>query len=161
MYAIRSYYVDVPAIAGIHPVTGEKETRAARASGPFSALAFKVMMDQGRKMTYLRIYSGTLKAGETVFNPGKNIKEKAARLLKMHSNKRERIDQVSAGDIVAAMGLKLTTTGDTLCTEQDRITSYNVCYTKLLRRLSQLQQGREFNKQQYDKSDLDIPNMIK
>ncbi len=113
--------LDVPAIAGIHPVTGEKETRAARASGPFSALAFKVMMDQGRKMTYLRIYSGTLKAGETVFNPGKNIKEKAARLLKMHSNKRERIDQVSAGDIVAAMGLKLTTTGDTLCTEQDPI----------------------------------------
>ena len=113
--------LDVPPIAGTHPVTGESETRPARAGGPFSALAFKVMMDQGRKMTYLRIYSGTLKAGKTVFNPRLNIKEKPARLLKMHSNKRERIDQVSAGDIVAAMGLKLTTTGDTLCTEQDPI----------------------------------------
>ncbi len=110
--------LDVPPIAGIHPVTGEPETRPAKAKGPLSALAFKVMMDQGRKMTYLRIYSGTLKAGETVFNPGKNIKEKPARLLKMHANKRERIDQASAGDIVASMGLKLTTTGDTLCTEE-------------------------------------------
>ncbi|MCG6877917.1 MAG: elongation factor G [Deltaproteobacteria bacterium] len=113
--------LDVPPIAGIHPVTGEKGTRPPKPGGPLSALAFKVMMDQGRKMTYLRIYSGTLKAGETVFNPGKNIKEKPARLLKMHSNKRERIDEVSAGDIVAAMGLKITTTGDTLCTENDPI----------------------------------------
>ena len=113
--------LDVPPIAGIHPVTGEKETRPAKPGGPFSALAFKVMMDQGRKMTYLRIYSGTLKAGGLVYNPGKNIKEKPARLLKMHSNKRERIDEVSAGDIVAAMGLKITTTGDTLCSENDPI----------------------------------------
>ena len=113
--------LDVPPIAGIHPGTGKTETRPAKPGGPLSALAFKVMMDQGRKMTYLRIYSGTLKAGGTVFNPGKNIKEKPARLLKMHSNKRERIDEVSAGDIVAAMGLKITTTGDTLCTENDPI----------------------------------------
>jgi elongation factor G len=113
--------LDVPPIAGIHPGTGKTETRPAKPGGPFSALAFKVMMDQGRKMTYLRIYSGTLKAGGTVFNPGKNIKEKPARLLKMHSNKRERIDDASAGDIVAAMGLKITTTGDTLCTENDPI----------------------------------------
>ena len=113
--------LDVPPISGIHPGTGETETRPAKPGGPLSALAFKVMMDQGRKMTYLRIYSGTLKAGETVFNPGKNIKEKPARLLKMHSNKRERIDEVSVGDIVAAMGLKITTTGDTLCTENDPI----------------------------------------
>ncbi|OQY48703.1 MAG: elongation factor G [Desulfobacteraceae bacterium 4572_87] len=113
--------LDVPPIAGIHPVTGEAETRPAKPSGPLSALAFKVMMDQGRKMTYLRIYSGTLKVGETFFNPGKNIKEKPSRLLKMHSNKRERIGAVSAGDIVAAMGLKITTTGDTLCTENDPI----------------------------------------
>ncbi len=113
--------LDVPPIAGIHPVTGEAEMRPAKPTGPLSALAFKVMMDQGRKMTYLRIYSGTLKVGETVFNPGKNIKEKPSRLLKMHSNKRERTDAVSAGDIVAAMGLKITTTGDTLCTENDPI----------------------------------------
>ena len=113
--------LDVPPIAGIHPGTGKTETRPAKPGGPLSALAFKVMMGQGRKMTYLRIYSGTLKAGGTVFNPGKNIKEKPARLLKMHSNKRERIDDASAGDIVAAMGLKITTTGDTLCTENDPI----------------------------------------
>ncbi len=113
--------LDVPPIAGTNPVTGEKETRPPKPAGPLSALAFKVMMDQGRKMTYLRIYSGTLKAGATVFNPGKNIKEKPARLLKMHSNKRERIDEVSAGDIVAAMGLKITTTGDSLCGENDPI----------------------------------------
>ncbi len=113
--------LDVPAIVGTDPVSGETETRPAKPKGPLSALAFKVMMDQGRKMTYLRIYSGTLKAGEMVFNPGKNVKEKPARLLKMHSNKRERIDAVSAGDIVAAMGLKTTTTGDTLCTENDPI----------------------------------------
>ena len=113
--------LDVPPIAGIHPGTGETETRSAKPGGPLSALAFKVMMDQGRKMTYLRIYSGSLKAGGMVFNPGKNIKEKPARLLKMHSNKRERIDDASAGDIVAAMGLKITTTGDTLCTENDPI----------------------------------------
>ena len=113
--------LDVPPIAGIHPGTGKTETRLAKPSGPLSALAFKVMMDQGRKMTYLRIYSGSLKAGGMVFNPGKNIKEKPARLLKMHSNKRERIDDASAGDIVAAMGLKNTTTGDTLCTENDPI----------------------------------------
>ena len=113
--------LDVPPIGGIHPVTGDKDTRPPKPGGPLAALAFKVMMDQGRKMTYLRIYSGTLKAGEIVFNPGKNIKEKPARLLKMHSNKRERIDEVSAGDIVAAMGLKITTTGDTLCAENDQI----------------------------------------
>ena len=113
--------LDVPPIAGVNPVTGEKETRSAKPGGPLAALAFKVMMDQGRKMTYLRIYSGTLKAGGAVFNPGKNVTEKPARLLKMHSNKRERIDDASAGDIVAAMGLKITSTGDTLCTENDPI----------------------------------------
>jgi elongation factor G len=78
-------------------------------------------MDQGRKMTYVRVYSGTAKAGATVFNPGKKTKEKLARLLKMHSNKRERIEQASAGDIIAVMGLKVTTTGDTLCSEGDPV----------------------------------------
>ena len=109
--------LDVPPIAGEIPSTGEHDTRPPRAKGPACALAFKVMMDQGRKATYLRIYSGTVKSGDTLLNAGKGIKEKIARLLKMHSNKRERIDSASAGDIVAAMGLKLTTTGDTLCAE--------------------------------------------
>ena len=113
--------LDIPPIIGHSPVTGEEESRPAKGKGPFSALAFKVMMDQGRKMTYLRVYSGTIKAGDTVHNPGKNVKEKVARLLKMHSNKRERIDEASAGDIVAVMGLKLTSTGDTLCSEEHPI----------------------------------------
>ena len=113
--------VDVPPVEGKHPVSGELEARPPKAKGPFAALAFKVSMDQGRKMTYIRVYSGTIKAGDPVYNPAKNVKEKAARLLKMHSNKRERIDEASAGDIVAAMGLKLTTTGDTLCAEDKPI----------------------------------------
>lgn len=113
--------VDVPPITGSNPLTGEEESRPAMAKGPFTALAFKVMMNQGRKMTYIRIYSGTVKAGSPVYNPGKNLNEKPARLLKMHSNKRERIGHASAGDIVATMGLKLTTTGDTLCDEEKPI----------------------------------------
>ena len=107
--------VDIPPVVGRLPSSGVEESRPAEAKGPLSALAFKVMMDQGRKMTYLRIYSGTVKAGASVYNPGKDVQEKLARLLKMHSNKRERIDHASAGDIVAAMGLKQTMTGDTLC----------------------------------------------
>ncbi|MBN1850592.1 MAG: elongation factor G [Deltaproteobacteria bacterium] len=113
--------IDVPPIKGHIPGTGKEESRSSDPKGPLSALAFKVMMDQGRKMTYARIYSGSVKVGETVYNPGKNIKEKMARILKMHSNKRERIDQASAGDIIAVMGLKVTTTGDTLCTEDSPI----------------------------------------
>jgi elongation factor G len=113
--------LDVPPIVGHDPETGKEERRPAEIKGPFSALSFKVIMDQARKMTYVRVYSGTAKAGETVFNPGKKTKEKLARLLKMHSNKRERVDQASAGDIIAVMGLKVTTTGDTLCNEGDPI----------------------------------------
>ena len=111
--------LDVPPIVGHNPETGNEERRPAEIKGPFSALSFKVIMDQGRKMTYIRVYSGTVRAGDTVFNPGKKTKEKLSRLLKMHSNKRERIDQTSAGDIIAVMGLKVTTTGDTLCNEDN------------------------------------------
>jgi elongation factor G len=113
--------LDIPPIVGRVPNSDKEEPRPAEAKAPFSALAFKVMMDKGRKMTYVRIYSGTIKAGDLVFNSGKGVKEKLARLLKMHSNKRERIDKASAGDIVAAMGLKLSSTGDTLCAEDNPI----------------------------------------
>lgn len=113
--------VDIPPIVGVIPSSGKKESRPANANGPFSALAFKVIIDQGRKMTYIRVYSGTVKTSELIYNPVKKAKEKLARLLKMHSNKRQRIGQASAGDIVAAMGLKLTTTGDTLCSEESPI----------------------------------------
>ena len=110
--------VEVPPVEGIHPATGEKIRLLPKANDPPCALAFKVQMDQGRKMTYLRLYSGTVNVGQILYNPGKGSKEKIARLLKMHSNKRERIESAAAGDIVAAMGLKLTATGDTLCTEE-------------------------------------------
>ncbi|HUU80486.1 MAG TPA: elongation factor G, partial [Acidobacteriota bacterium] len=110
--------VDIPPIEGHSPASDRTETRSSDPDGPFSALAFKVMMDQGRKMTYVRVYSGRVKTGSLVYNPGKNIKEKLSRLIKMHANKRERIDEASAGDIVGAMGLKVTTTGDTLCSEE-------------------------------------------
>jgi len=113
--------LDVPPVTGHEPSSGKEESRPAARKAPLSALAFKVQMDQGRKMTYLRVYSGEVKAGDAVYNPGKKVKEKLARLLKMHSNKRERIDEASAGDIVAAMGLKVTTTGDTLCSEEQPI----------------------------------------
>jgi len=113
--------VDIPPMIGHEPISGKEEPRHPDAGGPFSALAFKVIMDQGRKMTYIRIYSGSIKAGDPVYNPGKNVKEKLARLLKMHSNKRERITKASAGDIIATMGLKLATTGDTLCDEEKPI----------------------------------------
>jgi len=106
---------DVPPIIGHHPVSHEEEARDADIKGPFSALAFKVVMDQGRKMTYIRIYSGTVNTGDDVYNPGKNITEKLSRLFRMHSNKRDRIEKASAGEIIAVMGLKTTTTGDTLC----------------------------------------------
>lgn len=113
--------LDIPSITGHVPASGKEESRQAKTTGPFSALAFKVIMDQGRKMTYLRIYSGSAKAGNQVYNPSKKVNERLARILKMHSNKRERMDQASAGDIVAIMGLKLTTTGDTLCNEDNPI----------------------------------------
>jgi len=109
--------LDIPPVEGIVPATGETAPCPPKAKAPVCALLFKVMMDQGRKMSYLRIYSGTLSAGDTVFNSTRNNREKVARLLRMHANKRERIDSASAGDIVAAMGLKLSTTGDTLCDE--------------------------------------------
>jgi len=84
-------------------------------AGPLCALAFKVLADEGRKLTYLRLYSGTLEAGGQVFNSTRGVQERAARLFRMHAHKRERIDRASAGDIVAAAGLKEALTGDTLC----------------------------------------------
>jgi elongation factor G len=113
--------MDIPPIVGRVPASGKEAARPAEVKGPLCALAFKVMLDQGRKMTYMRVYSGTIRPGNTVFNPGKKVKEKLARLLKMHSNKRERVEHAYAGDIVAAMGLKETTTGDTLCSEDSPI----------------------------------------
>ncbi len=112
---------DVPSIEGINPNTQEKEDRKSSSKEKFAALAFKVMMDEGRKITYLRIYSGKIKAGDDVYNSGKKIKERVARLLKMHANKRERVTEAVAGNILAVVGLKETSTGDTLCDEANPI----------------------------------------
>ncbi len=112
---------EVPPVSGLDPVTRETVTRGSSVKEPLAALAFKVMQDEGRKLTYLRIYSGQLKAGEELFNISKGKKEKVSRLLKMHANKRERLEQAGAGDIVAVMGLKETVTGDTLGDEKHPI----------------------------------------
>ncbi|MGH2712174.1 MAG: elongation factor G, partial [Actinomycetota bacterium] len=107
--------VDVPPIEGVIPATNDKAVREARDDEPFSALAFKIMSDPyvGR-LTYFRVYSGTLKAGSHVANVTKDRKERIGRLLQMHANHREDMEAVFTGDIVAAVGLKHTTTGDTL-----------------------------------------------
>ncbi len=107
--------LDVEAISGLNPKTGKMETREASEREPLAALAFKIFMDKGRKLTYLRIYSGVLETGKVVYNANKQINEKLARIFQMHANKRERITKAVAGNIVATLGLKKTTTGDTLC----------------------------------------------
>ena len=110
--------VDVPPVEGQNPRNGETVTRAAADSEPFSAIAFKIMSDPFvGKLTYFRVYSGTLKAGSYVHNSNKDKKERVGRILQMHANHRDDITQVFAGDIAAAVGLKVTTTGNTLCEE--------------------------------------------
>ena len=108
---------DIPPIEGINPVTKEIEKRRSSVKEPLAALAFKVMLDEGRKITYMRIYSGAMKSGEDIYNASKGKKEKVSRLLKMHSNKRERVGEAGAGEIIAVVGLKETSTGDTICDE--------------------------------------------
>ena len=108
---------DVPPVRGYNPLTREEECRTSDPRGPLAALVFKIMQDEGRKLTYLRIYSGTVKAGDDLYNASKGKKEKVSRLLKMHANKRERLEAAQAGDIVAVMGLKEAKTGDTICDE--------------------------------------------
>ena len=111
--------LDIPPVVGIDPVSGKEVTRRASDDEPFSALAFKIMTDPfAGQLTYFRVYSGTLKTGTSVYNASKGTKERIGRLLKMHANKREDITMVFAGDIVAAVGLKGATTGDTLCDEK-------------------------------------------
>ena len=108
--------VDVKAIKGVNPDTDEEDERPSDPKAPFSALAFKIMTDPFvGKLTYLRVYSGTLEAGSYVYNANNGKKERVGRLLQMHSNQRVDIDTCSAGDIVAVVGLKNTTTGETLC----------------------------------------------
>ena len=114
--------LDVPPVEGKHPKTDAVETRAADDSAPFSALAFKIMTDPYvGKLGFFRVYSGTLETGKTVLNSTKGQRERIGRILQMHANHREDIEQVWSGDIAAAVGLKNTTTGDTLCDEKHPI----------------------------------------
>ncbi len=114
--------LDVPPIKGINPNTDEEDTRPASDEAPFAALAFKVMTDPFvGKLCFFRVYSGQLESGSYVLNAVKNKRERVGRILQMHANHREEVDRIYSGDIAAAVGLKDTTTGDTLCDEKHRI----------------------------------------
>ncbi len=107
--------IDAPPVEGVDPHTGQMKQSPPSDRAPMVALVFKVMMEEGRKLSYVRIYSGRLLAGDEVINPAKNKKEKIARILAMHANKRQRINEVRAGNIVGIIGLKASGTGDTIC----------------------------------------------
>ncbi|MEK7299927.1 MAG: EF-Tu/IF-2/RF-3 family GTPase, partial [Nitrospirota bacterium] len=114
--------LDIPPVKGIDPNTGKEVERKPDDSDPFSALAFKMMTDPfAGQLVFFRVYSGTLKTGSPVLNVTKGTKDRIGRLLKMHANKREEIDVAYAGDIVAAVGLKGATTGDTLSEEKQPV----------------------------------------
>ncbi len=114
--------IDIPAIKGVNPDTGEEDHRDSTDDGPFAALAFKIMADPYvGKLAFFRVYSGTLSSGSYVFNSTKGKKERIGRILQMHANHRAELDTVYSGDIAAAVGLKDTTTGDTLCDESKPI----------------------------------------
>lgn len=114
--------LDIPAIKGVKPESGEEDERKASDEGPFSALAFKIMTDPYvGKLCFFRVYSGTINSGSHVYNSTKDNKERIGRILQMHANHREDISVVYSGDIAAAVGLKNTTTGDTLCDESNPI----------------------------------------
>ena len=113
---------DIPDIKGTNPETGEEDSRPSSDDAPFAALAFKIMADPFvGKLAFFRVYSGTLDAGSYVYNSTKNRKERLGRILQMHANHRAEITRVYSGDIAAAVGLKSTTTGDTLCDEDHPI----------------------------------------
>src|ERR671927_108108 len=114
--------LDIPAIEGTNPRTGDVEARPADASAPFAGLVFKIMADKHLgQLSFVRIYSGTVKGGSYVYNSVKGTKERVGRLMRMHANKREDIDEASAGEIIAIGGMKQVTTGDTVCDENKPI----------------------------------------
>jgi len=117
---------EVPPIIGIQPDTGEEVACPARTSGPLAALLFKVSMIEGRKLSFARIYSGRISAGADVFNASRKKKEKISRILRMHANKRERVDHADAGEIVGVVGLKDSSTGETLCDQKHPVILENI-----------------------------------
>jgi elongation factor G len=121
--------LDVPPVTGRDPKSGDETTRATDPDAPFAALAFKIVADPFvGKLAFFRVYSGTLKTGSYVYNSTKGNKERIGRILQMHANHREEIDQVSAGDIAAAVGLKNTTTGDTLTAEDKPVVLESITF---------------------------------
>jgi elongation factor G len=121
--------LDVPETHGLNPDNGEKIFRHADDKEPFSALAFKIMADPFvGQLTFIRVYSGQLKTGDSVLNTGRRRSERIGRLLKMHANKREEISEILAGDICAAVGLKGVSTGDTICNEDHPIALENITF---------------------------------
>jgi elongation factor G len=109
--------VDIPPTKGIHPETGQPVDCRANDSDPLAALIFKVSMIEGRKLSYVRIYSGTMNTKADVYNPSRKISEKISRILRMHANKKERIDSAGAGSLVGVVGLRESSTGETLCSK--------------------------------------------
>jgi len=121
--------LDIPAVRGNNPKDGNEVTRAADDSEPFSALIFKIVTDpyMGR-LAYFRVYSGKIKSGSSVYNPIKEKKERIGRLIRMYADRREDIDEASAGDIAAVLGLKFSFTGDTLCDASNQVILENITF---------------------------------
>jgi len=121
--------LDAGEVKGVNPDTGELETRKPSDSEPFSALAFKIMADPFvGQLTFIRVYSGQIKSGDSVLSSGKGRTERIGRLLKMHANKREDINEILAGDICAAVGLKNVSTGDTICDERHPVALESITF---------------------------------
>lgn len=121
---------DIPPIKGVHPETGETVECLARDTEPLAALIFKVLMTEGRKLSYIRIYSGKIKVKEDVYNPLRKKNEKLTRILRMHANKKERVDTAGAGNIVGVIGLKESSTGETLCSIDHPVVLEKIEYYK-------------------------------
>ena len=114
--------LDIPHIKGVNPDTGEEDERVTSVDAPFSALAFKIMTDPFvGKLCFIRVYSGKVESGSTVYNPGKDKRERLGRIVLMHANHREDVDSIAAGEIAGVVGIRNTTTGDTLCDEKNPI----------------------------------------
>ncbi len=117
---------DVPPIKGVHPESEDVVECPPSDKHPLAALIFKVAMMEGRKLSFVRVYSGRLESGKEVHNPSRKTKEKLSRILRMHANKRERVDAVGAGSIVGVVGLKNSATGETLCTKENPVLLENI-----------------------------------
>src|SRR5206468_10043987 len=114
--------IDIPPVEGVNPKNGHKEERPSDATAPFSGLVFKIMADKHLgQLSFVRIYSGTIRSGSYAYNSAKDTRDRVGRLMLMHANKREDIEDASAGEIIAIGGMKQVTTGDTICDDNKPI----------------------------------------